>query len=112
MANRPITITGINPADNSLILSDNGTTVANPGDTVTWLIGQNSGVASITGITDNSTPTDVFNPDPAPVASSSNWQGTINPGINAATEEYYTINYTKTSTEGSFKFDPKIQVNP
>jgi outer membrane receptor for ferrienterochelin and colicin len=47
MANRPITIQGINP-DNTLILSDNGNTVASRGDTITWNIGNNSGVTSIT----------------------------------------------------------------
>jgi hypothetical protein len=109
MANRPITITGINQ-DNTLQLSDNGITTVNPGDDVTWMIGPNSGVASITAITDNSLPTDLFNPDPAPVANSTNWKGTINSNAARGAEEYYTIGYTKTSGE-SHQFDPKIQIN-
>jgi hypothetical protein len=110
MANRPITITGINPADNSLILSDNGNTNVDPGDTVTWQIGQSSGVASITGIVDDVT-TDVFSPDPSQLANSNNWQGTVNPSIARGSIETYTINYTK-SSGGAGQHDPKISVNP
>lgn len=111
MANRPIRITGID-SDGSLILSDHGTTEVNPGDTVTWIIGQNSGVAAITGI-DNTGPDDVFAPnDPAPVGSSSNWQGTVNPQIPRGSEENYVINFTRGGGGGSGSFDPKIQVKP
>ena len=110
MANRPITITGIN-SDNSLILSDHGKTVANPGDTVTWLIGNQSGVEAITSIDAKAGSPNVFNPDPAPVGSSSNWRGTIDSSINDDVEEDYSIGYTKTSG-GNFTFDPKIQVSP
>ena len=59
MANRPINIEGIDPSSGQLILSDNGNTNVDPGDTVTWNILNNSGVASITNIVDNST-TDLF----------------------------------------------------
>ena len=110
MANRPITIQGINPSDNSLILSDNGNTTANRSDTITWSIGNNSGVASITGIVDNST-VDIFSPDPAVQPNSTSWQGTVNPNLAVPSEEYYTINYTKTGGNEIFRFDPKIQVN-
>ena len=111
MANRPIRITGID-TDGSLILSDNGQTNVNPGDTVTWIIDQHSRVATITGI-DNSGPDDVFAPnDPAPVGSSSSWRGTVNPQIPRNSEENYIINYTRTDGNESGSFDPKIQVNP
>jgi hypothetical protein len=110
MANRPITITGINP-DNTLILSDNGNTNVDPGDTVTWQIGPISGVATINAINDKSTPVDVFNPDPAQLANSSSWQGTVNPYIARGTAETYTINYTNTAGV-QYTFDPTIQVNP
>jgi hypothetical protein len=110
MANRPITITGINPTDNSLILSDNGNTTANLGDTITWNIGNNSGVASITGIIDDSA-IDIFSPDPSVQPNSSSWQGTINPNLSIPSEEYYTIAYTKTTGDEEFRFDPKISVN-
>jgi Tfp pilus assembly protein PilW len=110
MANRPISISGINP-DGSLILSDNGSTNVNPADTVTWQLSPNSGVASINGIIDSST-TDVFSPDPARLANSSNWQGTVNPLIARGSEERYTINYTRANGSETGSFDPKIQVNP
>jgi hypothetical protein len=112
MANRPITILGINPSDNSLILSDNGNTNVNPSDTVSWHIGQNSGVAAITAITDNNNSTDVFNPDPAPIANSTNWQGTVSPTIAKGTVENYTILWVAASGSGMFRYDPKISVNP
>jgi hypothetical protein len=111
MPNRPINIEGINPSDNSLILSDNGHTTANPSDTVTWNIMNNSGVASITSIIDNST-VDIFSPDPAVGNNNSSWQGTVNPGITTSTQETYTINYTKTGSNQTYRFDPIIQVNP
>lgn len=110
MANRPISISGINP-DGSLILSDNGSTNVNPADTVTWQIGANSGVAAITGIIDSSS-IDIFFPDPAPLANSSSWQGTVNPLIARGSEENYTINYTRANGNETGSFDPKIQVNP
>ena len=110
MANRPITIQGINP-DNSLILSDHGNTTANRSDTITWNIGNNSGVASITSIVDNSN-VDIFNPDPAVQPNSTNWQGTVSPYLQVPAEENYTINYTKSSSNEEFSFDPKISVNP
>ena len=111
MANRPVTITGINPSNGSLILTDNGNVSANPSDTVTWLIGPNSGVRSIDAIVDKSLPVDVFFPDPAPQANSNNWQGTINPGITSAISETYIINYTD-DNGNALRFDPVIQVNP
>lgn len=111
MANHPITITGINPSNNSLILSDNGNTHVDPGDTVTWNIGQHSGVGSITAITDNNGSTDVFNPDPAPVGGSSNWRGTINPNIARGITETYTIWWLPSVGTDLFRYDPVIQVN-
>jgi hypothetical protein len=109
MANRPITIQGINP-DNTLILSDNGNTVASRGDTITWNIGNNSGVTSITGIIDNSA-VDIFSPDPSLQPNSSSWQGTVNPNLAIPTEEDYTIAFTRTGENETLKYDPKIQVN-
>ncbi len=111
MANRPINITGIGPGG-ALILSDNGNTNVDPGDTVTWNIGQNSGVASITGILDNASSTDIFSPDPTLQPNSSSWQGTVNPSIARGSEETYTINYTRSAGGEPERFDPKLQVNP
>lgn len=110
MANRPITITGIG-GDGSLTLSDHGITNVEPGDTVTWKIGQNSGVAEITGIV-NTGPDNVFAPDdPAPLGGSSNWQGTVNPQIPRGSTENYIINFTRAEGDERGSFDPKIQVN-
>lgn len=106
MANYSIRITGI--VNGVLQLSDNGTTSVDPGDTVTWSISPNSGVASITGIVDNST-IDIFNPDPAAQPNGS-WMGTVNPGIARGSEENYTINYT-TGAKEIRSYDPKIKVN-
>lgn len=110
MANRPVTITGINN-DGTLQLTDNGNVSANPSDTVTWLIGANSGVQSIDAIVDKSLPTDVFNPDPTRQPNSTSWQGTINPAINSTVSETYIINYTDNNGV-PHRFDPVIQVNP
>jgi len=110
MATRPINIEGINP-DNSLILSDHGTTTANPTDKIQWNILNNSGVASITGIVDNST-IDIFNPDPHVETNSSSWEGTVNSSITTSTSEMYTINYTKTGSTQVYRYDPIIQINP
>jgi len=111
MAVRPITIQSIN-SDGTLQLSDNGTTDANPGDTIQWNIGPNSGVATISSIHDTSS-TDVFSPDPSKQpGNSTTWQGTINSNINTVTEETYCIYYTKPGSSVVYMEDPLIRVNP
>jgi len=107
MPNRPITITGIE--NGQLVLSDNGNTNVNPGDTVTWKIGTDSGVASITGIVDDST-IDVFSPDPTQKQNSTSWEGTVRSDVTPGTVENYHITYTTTSG-GTGSHDPKISVN-
>ncbi|MBT1689792.1 hypothetical protein [Dawidia soli] len=110
MANHTITITGID-SNEDLILSDDGMTIANAGDTITWLIDANSGVASITAITEIDG-VDVFSPNPTPSASIS-WEGNINP-VPPPSEvtETYTINYLKIGDATIYTSDPKIRVNP
>lgn len=112
MANRPIHIQGIN-GDGSLQLSDNGNTTANLGDTIQWLIDNNSGVASISSIHDTSA-VDIFNPDPTrQPGGSQNWQGTINPNLTPLPQqESYCIYYTKPNDPTVYTHDPLIQVNP
>lgn len=106
-----ITITGSDTSNGTLTLSDNGTTSANRGQIVTWIIGPNSGVQSIDAINNDSNSTDVFNPDPAPVGgNSTNWQGTVNPNLAIPAEEDYTITWTDPSGV-QHSYDPKIQVN-
>jgi plastocyanin len=109
MANNTINILGINTDGTLNIVPPNEITVK-PGDTVTWIINPNSGVASITGITDNST-INVFSIGPAQMPNSLNWQGTISSDITQPTFEYYTIAFTTSSGENK-RFDPKISVNP
>ena len=110
MAVRPITIQGINP-NGTLQLSDNGNTTASRGDTIQWIIGNNSGVASISSIHDTSS-IDIFNPDPAKKSgNSTQWEGTINPNLSIPAEESYCIYYTKPNDPTVYTQDPKIQVN-
>jgi len=111
MAIRPINILGINE-DGTLQLSDNGITIANPGDTIQWIIGSNSGVDTISSIHDTSS-VDVFNPDPQKQPGQSKiWQGTINPGITSFPQiENYCIYYTKTGSSIVYMNDPRIQVD-
>jgi hypothetical protein len=111
MANRPINITGIDASTGQLILSDNGSTTVNQNDTVTWNIMNNSGVASITGIVDNSS-LNLFSQGPAAQNSSpaASWQGTISSSATPGAEETYTINYT-TDNGLTCKHDPVIKIN-
>jgi hypothetical protein len=110
MANHIITITGIESNDD-LILSDDGLTTTQAGDTVTWLINGNSGVASVTAITEIEG-VDVFDPNPVPLNSSC-WEGSINPvPPTSQITEVYTINYLKVGDATIYTSDPKIQVNP
>ena len=123
MANHNITIESIN-ADGTLQLSDRGLgyTAGKGTDTITWIIGPQSGVASITGIQDNST-IDVFDPDPRPFPldpptnPASNWRGTIRSGLSIPNppnyvEENYTILFTRTVGGKVERHDPIIRVNP
>lgn len=110
MASHIITITGIDSSDD-LILSDDGMTTAHAGDTIAWEIDENSGVASVTAITEIDG-VDVFSPNPTPQSSLS-WEGTINPIPPASTiTETYTINYLKIGDATIYTSDPQIQVNP
>jgi hypothetical protein len=112
MANRPINITGSNTSTGALTLSDNGNTSANPGDTVTWNIGQNSGVSSIDDISDDASSTNVFDPDPEKMpGNTSSWQGTVNANITTSASESYTIKWYDASGV-LHSYDPIIQVNP
>jgi hypothetical protein len=110
MATHTITITGIKD-NNDLRLSDNGLTTASAGDTIAWVIDRNSGVASVTAITEING-VDVFSPDPTPLSSIS-WQGIINPVPPTSQKtETYTINYLKIGDATIYTSDPQIQVNP
>lgn len=110
MAVHPITIDGINQ-DGSLQLSDSGNTTASRGDTIQWIIGQNSGVASISSIHDTSS-IDIFSPDPGKLpGNSTTWQGTINSNLAIPAVETYCIYYTKPGSSVVYTHDPQISVN-
>jgi hypothetical protein len=109
MASLAIIIKGIDKKGR-LILSDKGKTVASPGDTITWIVNGDSGVAAITAIIDDSK-NDVFHPDPVPTGASS-WQGTINKKPGKEKKEIYTINYLKIGDATIHRHDPEIQVKP
>lgn len=106
MANHNITITAVNGS--TLTLSDRGQTTVDRGDTVTWIIA--SGVdIEITGISVDSESHDIFSSDPAKVAKSSNWKGTV--ASNASGEEDYTIHWQRKSNGLYYSMDPKLLVN-
>lgn len=121
MQNYNIIVTGsvpnlTNPNDSSLTLSDNGQTNVDPGDTVTWKIGNNSGVGSFSTINDDISSVDVFGPNPSdnpsPQGNSGNWRGNVNPNIAKNTMENYTICWMASDGTGPYCFDPVIKVNP
>jgi hypothetical protein len=114
---RIITITAGNASTGVLTLSDQGTTNVDRGDQVTWVIGPGSGVAAITAIVEKPNSADVFNPDPGPVAGTTNWQGNVNPNVAPGTVESYTIQWTTAGSgwlnEGGGQpksYDPIIRV--
>jgi len=111
LANHNITITGSqpnhrHPHKSKLTLEPGGTTYVNPGDTITWIVEVDAIIAIM--ISDDSG-IDVFNPDPAPVAGTKNWSGTINPSIKKGSSEEYSIYWTQGGVV--YSFDPKISVN-
>jgi hypothetical protein len=113
MADHTITITASNTSTGGLTLAGPASPPINSGDTVTWIIGANSGVSSISAIDNNSTnhpnEVDVFSPDPAQVPGSTNWQGTVAVNMGGH-HEYYTIGWV--DTDGNpHTDDPKIDVN-
>jgi hypothetical protein len=117
MSDRIITITLGDATTGVLTMSDQGTTNADRGDQVTWVIGPGSGVASITGIIEKANSADVFNPDPKQLANSTSWQGTVNPNVPIGTVEFYTIQWTTAGSGwlnsgggASKSYDPKIQI--
>jgi hypothetical protein len=108
-----ITITGSDASTGTLTLSDNGSTDANRGQIVTWVVNPNSGVSAITAINNYEDSIDVFNPDPAALGGNSkNWQGTVNPSLVVPPTkiETYYINWTDASG-GTHTYDPMIRVN-
>ena len=109
--NIPIQVNGIDPNNtNNLILSDNGQSLVDPNDTVTWNIKPNVGVGSFYKIFKDATSADLFDPnkEPAPHGGSGNWRGTIS--ATATGEEDYTIQWYPTGSTTYRTFDPKLKM--
>jgi hypothetical protein len=96
------------PDKSSLRLSDNGLSVINSGDTVTWIIPEGSMISSIVVFDDNRN-SNVFAPDPKPVPGSTSWMGTAK-AVTSTKQETYTICWSQNGM--TYCFDPKIVVNP
>ncbi len=114
-----ITITGCDPATGNLTLSPAGVITVNPGDIIQWVIAPTSGVTAIIAIVEKPGPNhDVFDPNPAQLANSSTWQGTINPSFTSETEEAYSIQWANATAywlnhnPPVYTFDPIIAVKP
>lgn len=105
-----INITGSDPNNGNLTLSDHGNSSVSRGEVVTWTIRPHSGVDSITAITVKPNSTNVFGSGPAKLGNSSNWQGKIKAELEIPTEEEYNIDWK--DSEGTTRtFDPKLSVN-
>lgn len=105
-----IRITDSDSSNGNLTLSDNGNTDASRGEIITWIIGPHSGVKSITAITVKTGSANVFDPDPAKLGGSENWQGTVKKVLDIPSYEDYNI-YWDDSTGTNHCFDPRISVN-
>lgn len=105
-----ITITGSNPSNGELILSDHGNTEAKRGEVVTWVISPKSGVNSITGIKIKDNSTNIFEKEPSQAGNSRNWKGVINNTLQIPATGAYSIFWSDESGE-NHEFDPLIQVN-
>lgn len=105
-----INITGSDPSNGNLTLSDHGNSNVSRGEVITWTIGPHSGVDSITAITVKPNSTNVFGSGPAKHGNSSNWQGKISNDLEETTEEDYNIGW-KDGDGKPHTYDPKITVN-
>lgn len=87
---------------------DDITTDATDGDTITWTLDENSGIAKITGIAAKPGSENLFSEGPLKV-SDTEWQGTIS--SHASGEELYFIKYEL--IDGTkMKDDPRIVIRP
>ena len=110
MANRPITISASNSSNGILTLSDRGHTSASRRDSVSWHIGQNSGVDSITSIQKKPGSPEIFSTPPR--QQGSNWRGEISSTAPFYPEYDYSIFWLADDKSGPHEYDPKISVKP
>ncbi len=110
MPNRPITISASDSSDGKLTLSDRGHTKASRGDSVSWHIGNNSGVDSITSIQKKPGSIEIFSIPPR--RQGTNWKGQISSTAPVNAEYEYSIFWLADGKSGQNEYDPKISVKP
>ena len=108
-----IKITASNPVTGILTLDDNGRTKVNHNEHVTWHLGNDCGVLSITSISAKLSPpsADIWSTTPHQDGNSTNWQGTINATAAGGSEWNYNMVWTATNGTTPPPFDPKIILN-
>lgn len=114
MATININITGINRDDSLILRTDSGgdasDIVASRGDYIQWVIGSNSGVATISSIHDTSA-VNIFSNAPGKEDGTQSWEGRVDPGLTGLPKsESYCIYYTKPGSSLVYTHDPRIQV--
>lgn len=120
MGDTVITITASNAGAKTLTFDLGDEVNASAGDQVTWVLGENCGVAAITAITPKVGSPDLFagGVEPGPMPGSTSWQGTLNPADEGGTVEKYSITWTSVGggwhgqNVGGIVTDPRIKINP
>ncbi|MEP6596945.1 MAG: hypothetical protein ABJA71_13415, partial [Ginsengibacter sp.] len=106
----PIKILASKSSNGTLTLSDHGHSQASRGDSVTWQIGNKSGVASITSVQKKPFSPEIFSTPPR--RQGSNWRGVISSTTPSYTNYEYSIFWLANDGTGPYEYDPKISVNP
>lgn len=123
MANTKIAISWDETTKKLVLTQLNGTTVTggtiptvNRGDTVTWLLNEDSGIKSIDSIICLDNSYDIFGEDPAPTAITGIVTSLLNKDPQKSGSPIncnYTVNFTLKGKGGRTKSDdPTIQLNP
>jgi hypothetical protein len=108
-----ITITDSNPTTGELELSDGGRTKAKRKETITWKIGSNSGVKSISNIYPKTPmPTPFFSKFPHRDGSSANWKAVIDHDAVYYSEYNYSISWIPNESDEIKEHDPIISIKP
>lgn len=111
MANLVIRITGSNASTGWLKLPNNGYTRAKRLDSITWQIGNHSGVYSIEAIEEKKSSYNIFELE-HPYRQGGHWKGDIKGSAPDYVEYRYNI-YWKASQNGPvLKHDPIISIRP
>lgn len=99
-----------------LKLSDNGESIVNENEVVSWIIHPDSKVKSITAIAVKPGSTNIFTTGPCQLGPCRNWQGRIGSGFREKykeelVQEEYNIVW-KDHDDKEYTFDPKLIINP